>query len=57
MKISPIITPTGKKLSKLEAFVWRNQESTFESLATQTNRTPGQIERAAERAIKKMEVK
>jgi len=41
------------KMSKLEKFVWCNQNTTFEALAAQTNRTIGAIERAADRAEKK----
>lgn len=57
LSMEPIHPAAGKKLSKLETFVWRNQDITFEQLAAQTNRTIGEIERAFARAAQKMEAK
>lgn len=42
------------KLTKLEKFVWSNYASDFRYLATQTNRSLTTIERAYDRARRKV---
>jgi hypothetical protein len=42
------------KLTKLEKFVWSNYASDFRYLASQTNRTVTTIERAYDRARRKV---
>jgi hypothetical protein len=42
------------KLTKLEKFVWSNYAANFQDLATQTNRSLSTIERAYDRARRKV---
>ena len=41
------------KLSKLEAFVWQNQDRDWHQLASETNRSFSEIDRAYSRAKRK----
>lgn len=50
------MTTIKTKLTKLESFVWNNPHATFDSLASQTNRTVSAVERAYDRAKRKADV-
>lgn len=47
-------TNTVNILTKLEVFIINHPDLTFEEMATQLNRTPAAIERAYDRAQKKL---